>query len=116
MEKAGYTTFHVHNPETDQSWQVSGYEYLTPVQEKMMATQPDMILQFAHFLEREYQKKGIEDTEITVESYVTLNGKRSSLMIDPSVDLTKQKEGFGHKDWILPYPENEKTWLGSTDK
>ena len=115
MEKAGYTTFHVRNPETDESWQVSGYEYLTPNQEKMMSTQPDMILQFAHFLEREYQKKGMDDTEITAEAYVTLNGKRSSLIIDPTVDLTEQEKGFAHKEWILPYPKNEKTWLGSQE-
>lgn len=113
MEKAGYATFHVRNPETDRSWQVSGYEYLTPNQEKMMATQPDMILQFAHFLENEYQKKGIENVEITAESYVTLNGQRSSLMIDPAVDLTELKQGLAHKDWILPYPDNEKKWIGS---
>lgn len=115
MEKAGYTTFHVRNPESGESWQVSGYEYLTPNQEKMMATQPDMILQFAHFLESEFQKKGIADTEITAEAYVTLNGKRSSLMIDPKVDLTEQKNGFAHKDWILPYPYNTENWLGSQE-
>lgn len=116
MEKAGYTTFHVRNPETDESWQVSGYEYLTPNQEKMMSTQPDMILQFAHFLERKYQEKGLQDVEITAESYVTLNGMRSSLFIDPATDLTEQQRGFAHKEWILPFPENEKTWISSNKK
>jgi len=74
-----------------------------------------MILQFAHFLEREYQKKGMDDTEITAEAYVTLNGIRSSLLIDPTIDLTEQEKGFAHKEWILPYPKNEKTWLGSQE-
>lgn len=114
MEKAGHTTFHVRNPETGASWQVANYDYLTRNQEKMMSTQPDMILQFAHHLERVYQQQDMEDVIITAESRVTLNGRRSTLMIDPEVDLTRQERSFTHKNWILPYPEHQKSWLGSS--
>jgi hypothetical protein len=48
-----------------------------------MSFQPDMILQFAHFLENEYQKKGIENPIVRAEVYVTLNGRKSELLIDP---------------------------------
>ncbi|MDZ7695199.1 MAG: HTTM domain-containing protein [Balneolaceae bacterium] len=113
MEKAGHTTFNVQNPETGASWQVAKYDYLTRNQEKMMATQPDMILQFAHHLEKMYREQGLGDVKITAESKVTLNGKRSTPMIDPGVDLTEQQRGFAHKDWILPYPKDQKSWLGS---
>lgn len=113
MEKAGYTVFHVRNPEANRTWEVANWEYLTPNQEKMMSTQPDMILQFAHFLEQEYRRQGIKDVEVSAESYVTLNGRRSQPMVDPEVDLTKVKRGFAHKDWILPYNRNEESWLGS---
>ncbi len=113
MEKAGHITFHVTDPETNRSWQVQNWKYLTPNQEKMMATQPDMILQFAHYLEEEYQKEGIEDVKITAETYVTLNGRRSQLMIDPKVDLTEQERGFAHKSWILPFNDNQQNWLGN---
>ncbi|MFH5883235.1 HTTM domain-containing protein [Halalkalibaculum sp. DA3122] len=116
MEKAGNTTFNVRNPETGDRWQVSNYQYLTPNQEKMMSTQPDMILQFAHYLEEQYQKEGMDDLQITAESYVTLNGRRSTLMIDPEVDLTEVEQGFHHKDWILPFPENQQSWFGSHRK
>jgi len=102
MEKAGYAVFHVKDPATNRSWEVQNWKYLTPNQEKMMATQPDMILQFAHHLEQVYKQKGIKDVEITTDCYVTLNGKRSRLLIDPEVDLTKIEEGFAHKQWILP--------------
>ena len=113
MEKAGHITFHVSDPETDRSWQVQNWKYLTPNQEKMMATQPDMILQFAHYLKKEYQKEGIEDVKITAETYVTLNGRRSQLMIDPEVDLTEQQRGLAHKNWILPFNDNQKNWFGN---
>lgn len=102
MEKAGYAIFRVTDPSTKLSWEVQNWEYLTPNQEKMMATQPDMILQFAHHLEQGYQKEGIKDVQITASCYVTLNGKRSQLFIDPETDLTQLKEGFGHKAWVLP--------------
>ena len=102
MEKAGYAIFHVTDPQSGRTWEVANWEYLTPNQEKMMATQPDMILQFAHYLEKHYQDLGMEDVKITAECYVTLNGRRSRLFIDPQVDLTKVREGFTHKNWVLP--------------
>lgn len=111
MEKAGYAVFHVHNPKTGQRWEVPNWKYLTKNQEKMMATQPDMILQFAHYLENQYQKRGMEDVEITAETHVTLNGRRSQPMIDPNVDLTEIERGWAHKDWILPFNENQKSWF-----
>lgn len=107
MEKAGHITFHIEEPESDRRWQVQNYDYLTPNQEKMMSTQPDMILQFAHHLEEKYRKQGINDVKITAETYVTLNGRRSQLLIDPKADLTKQERGFTHKNWILPFNENQ---------
>ena len=67
MEKAGYAVFHVRDPETGRQWEVAGYEHLTPNQEKMMATQPDMILQFAHHLEDHYRAGGAGDLEIAAE-------------------------------------------------
>lgn len=103
MEKAGYTIFKITDPATGQSWEAYAHDYLTPMQEKQMSTQPDMILQYAQFLEQEYIKKGISDPEIRVDAYVTLNGKGSRLLIDPNVDLTREKEGFHHKKWILSY-------------
>ena len=103
MEKAGYAIFHIKDPQTGHKWEAYARDYLTPAQEKQMATQPDMILQYAQFLEEKYKKKGIADPEIRVEAYVTLNGQGSRPFIDPSVDLTKVKEGFHHKSWIIPY-------------
>lgn len=110
MEKAGYAIFHVTDPITGKAWEVNNYDFLSPNQEKMMSTQPDMILQFAHYLEEFYQKEGIENPKITAETYVSLNGSISESFIDPSKDLTKLNRGFENKNWILPAPkklENE---------
>ncbi len=106
MEKAGYAIFHVTNPENGRTWEVNNYDFLTSNQKKMMSTQPDMILQFAHLLEQHYQREGVLQPKITAEVYVTLNGKQSQLFIDPTVDLTQIKDSFAAKKWILPFESN----------
>ncbi len=103
MEKAGYAYFTINDPNSGRIGQAYAGDYLTPNQEKMMATQPDMILQFAQYLAKEYISQGITNPIITVDAYTTLNGSGSKLMIDNTVDLTKIEEGFHHKSWILPF-------------
>jgi len=108
MEKAGYAVFHITDPKTGRTWEANNYDFLTLNQEKMMSTQADMILQFAHYLEDYYQTEGIENPIITVDSYVSLNGSRTQLMIDPTVDLTQLEDTFAPKSWINPFiPENK---------
>lgn len=108
MEKGGTAFFHVKDPATGHRVEIINSQYLTTLQENMMATQPDMILQYAHHLADVYRKKGISNPIVTAESYVTLNGSGSKLYIDTTVNLATQKETlFGHKKWILPF--NNKT-------
>jgi hypothetical protein len=105
MEKAGMATFYVKDPQTGREWEVMNNKFLTPNQEKMMATQPDMILQFAHYLQQHYTGQGIANPVIRAESYVTLNGNGSRPFIDNQVNLALQKESFLPKTWILPLKE-----------
>jgi hypothetical protein len=108
MEKAGYTQFIVTDPVTDTGLQVDNSKFLTPFQEKQMAFQPDFILEYAHFLHDHYQQAGMHDPEVHVSSYVALNGRLSTLYIDPKVNLAKQDESFSHKTWILPFRDTIK--------
>lgn len=103
MEKAGTATFYVKDGITGREGIVVNKEFLNDHQEKQMAMQPDMILQFAHFLGDYYQKNGVANPQVRAEVYVTLNGKPSKLMIDPKVDLIKKRDTFAQKNWILPY-------------
>jgi hypothetical protein len=103
MEKGGITFFYVKDPRTGRRGEVINTQFLTPLQERMMQTQPDMILQYAHHLHDIYDAKGIKDPVVTVESYVTLNGGGSRLYIDSTIDLARQQESFLPKKWILPY-------------
>ena len=103
MEKNAYTTFVVKD-KTGKISEIRNKYYLTPQQEKQMSTQPDMILQFAHFIAQEYeQKKGFTDAEVYADSYAALNGHPSQPFIDNTVDLAKQPINFATKKWILPF-------------
>ncbi len=101
IEKAGTAFFYVTDPETGNRGEVNNCDFLTPNQEKMMATQPDLILQYAHIIKEEVESRGLKNPIINAEVYVTLNGSRSKLFIDPEVDLTTLQDDFKPKDWIL---------------
>ena len=101
MEKAGSANFRVVNPQTGKALWVSPYEYLTPQQEKMMATQPDMILQFAHYLRDVYEEQFGSRPQIYADAFVTINGRRSRRFINDTVDLAAEPKGLHHKTWIL---------------
>jgi hypothetical protein len=103
MEKKSHIEFFVKNKTTGKTDIVLPIEYLTKQQQIMMSTQPDMILQFAHFIKDQYYRNNIKNIEVYVECYTVLNGKPARLLIDPSINLISMKEGYGNKNWILHY-------------
>ncbi|MBD3616616.1 MAG: HTTM domain-containing protein [Gracilimonas sp.] len=108
MEKAGYANFKVVDPENRQRFYVDNTKFLTRFQEKQMSSQPDFILEYAHFLEDHYQQQGIKDPEIYVDSYVALNGRQSRRYVDPEVDLTTIQPSLKHRTWLLPFDDEIK--------
>jgi uncharacterized membrane protein YphA (DoxX/SURF4 family) len=103
IEKAGSATFFVTDSSTGKRGEVDNSQFLTPTQEKMMATQPDLILQYAHILKQEVESRGLINPIINAEVYVTLNGSKSKLFIDPDVNLVELKDGWQPKNWILDF-------------
>ncbi len=107
MDKAGTSFFYVKEAGSSGTNEIVNAQFLTRQQEYMMSTQPDMILQYAHYLADVYKKRGFRNPVVTVESYVTLNGSGSRLFIDSKKDLSKEKESFLPKTWILPFVDNK---------
>jgi hypothetical protein len=50
------------------------------------------------------QKQGIHDPIVTVDCWVTMNGRSSARLIDPKMDLSKITDDYSHKTWIASYP------------
>jgi len=103
MEKAGTATFYVKEGERGREGVVINGEFLNPHQEKQMAMQPDMILQFAHFLKEYYIKQGMKNPQVRAEVYVTLNARPSQLLINPKQNLCELEDSWKKKDWVLAF-------------
>lgn len=103
VEKAGTATFYVVNQQNGREGLVDNSEHLLPHQDKQMAFQPDLLVQYAHWLRHHYAAKGIEVEKIRAEVYVTLNGKPSRLYFDPQLNLLAIN-AYGPRDWLNPAP------------
>lgn len=68
-----------------------------------MICDPDMILYFSHYLRDEWKKKGHDDVQVFARILCSLNRRKPQLLINPHTDLAKEKQGFKHKKWILPF-------------
>ncbi|WP_455208833.1 HTTM domain-containing protein [Kaarinaea lacus] len=105
-DKRGFADFTVLDPKSKQNWYVEPEPYLTKKQARKMPTQPDMILQFAHFLEDKWkQDYGLDKVEIRVNNYVSLNGRDPVPLVNPSIDLTTIERSLRPAHWILPLHE-----------
>jgi hypothetical protein len=105
--KNGNVTFIVRDPRDGRQWHVAPAKYLTRIQEREMAVQPDLILQLAHHIAREFEVAGRPGVEVHVDARASLNGRPAALLIDPAIDLAREQDGIGGKRWILPAPNTE---------
>lgn len=104
MDKVGTATFYVQNARG--GWgMVNNREFLTPVQERMMATQPDFILQYARFLSERFSTAAQPLPAVRGEIYVTLNGRPSRLFVKPEVDLSRFEDGWAPYTFLEVGPE-----------
>ena len=109
MQKSGRTHFMVKERESEKSFEVNPRLFLSNYQVVMMSTQPDLILQFAQFLRKYYQKQYKKSFQVFSEAHVSLNDRKHQLLIDKTVDLTKKYDNFKPKTWIKPlYIDSQK--------
>ena len=86
----------------DQQWQVNPKEYLARKQSRKMTCIPDMLLQFAHFIDEEWQRQGHVPTSVTVRADCALNSRPRQLMVDPNRNLLEVEPHQLASEWILP--------------
>ncbi|MEE9395385.1 MAG: HTTM domain-containing protein [Methylococcales bacterium] len=105
--KKGSTVFYVMDPFTHRTTTVNPKTILTRRQTRKMATRPDMILQFAHYLRDDWAvKRGIKNPIVTVDSFASLNGRNTARLIHASKNLAIVERNLAHADWILSLPMN----------
>ena len=99
--KSGRARFFVMNEEGNES-KVFPTRYIKSWQARQMATKPDMIHQFAHYLGDRLRAEGIKVVSIRVDARVSLNGRRRQRLVDPDVNLLQEPRSIWPKAWINP--------------
>ena len=78
-------------------------EHLTGWQVPKMASRPEMVLQYARYLERLSQDQGEGEVEVRAHVFSALNGRPPQRLVDETADLTAvSRPWWGHASWILP--------------
>lgn len=112
MHKEGHATFYLVDPKTGRESEINNGDFLTQTQEDQMATQPDMILQYAQILDEYYKgrtlhygehKFKIDDPVIEARIFVSLNGRPSQFFVDRKHDLSRLPYNLKHRNWIEPF-------------
>jgi hypothetical protein len=99
--------YHVRLPASGAHHVINPRTYLHRRQWRRMRKQPDLILQFAHFLRDDFRHKGQQSVVVTADSRVSLNGRPPQPLIDPTVDLGKVEYAYFRRNaWILPLRED----------
>lgn len=102
IEKQAWTQFTVKDAATGRQSEANNLDYLTEKQNFMMSSQPDLILQFAHFLGREYQtRQGYTQPQVFVRAQVALNGRVSQPLIHPELNLLAVSPSDPYASWVL---------------
>jgi hypothetical protein len=104
VDKRGKLMFYVahrSNPEPEM-WH--HFElHINRKQYQKMTTHPDMILQFSHYIAGLYSKRGYKEVKVYAASEMSLNGREYQFLINPNLDLTREKLTFGHAGYITEF-------------
>ncbi|TGN01392.1 HTTM domain-containing protein [Leptospira yasudae] len=101
VQKNGIASFRVVNQQTGETNVILPESHLNEIQRLMMSYQPDMILQFAHWIGKTEKERTGQDVSVYADVMVSLNGRKSQVLIDPDRDLMKVSNSLANKEWIL---------------
>ncbi|MEO8602816.1 MAG: HTTM domain-containing protein [bacterium] len=104
MEKFGRALFTVVDPATKAAQLVRPFDELTPLQARMMATQPDMIMSYVRHLQQRFG----DAVQIYADVTVTLNGRPAVPLVDPAVDLAALPDAAPLSAWLMPHPDAQR--------
>jgi hypothetical protein len=97
--------FYVTDPNNGRTQQVRPEQFLNWRQAAMLAYQPDLPLQFAHYLASVTPRTGPKPLKVEARILVSINGRKPELFLDPNVDLAAEKRTWGRPRWLLPIHE-----------
>jgi hypothetical protein len=102
---ATFPNFYISDPNDGRTWRVSPRQYLSVGQTKRMSWKPDMLVQFAHYLASTRLPAGPTPLKVETRLFVSVNGRKPQLFIDPTVDLAAEPRIWGRPRWLLEVHE-----------
>ena len=90
-----------------QFWQVDPSQHLNPRQARKMPCIPDMVWQFAQYLERHYTAQGHEDIRVYGNIFCSLNARPHARFVNQHLDLTSFGRDEPVQNWVLPMPDTQ---------
>jgi len=111
---ASVSNFYVTDPNTGDSIRIDLSDFLTTRQVPNMAYLPDFPLQFAHYLATVMPRRGPKPLQVQARIFVSINGRKLVLYVNPIVDLAAEPRTLGRPYWLLrndePLPPREKRY------
>jgi len=106
VRQSSQAFFYVTDPNTGRTVQVKLAEFLSPRQSAILGYLPDIPLQFAHYLAKVMPRRGPKPLRVEARIFVSINGRKPQLYIDPNVDLAAQSRPLGRPSWLLRIDES----------
>ena len=112
---ASVANFYVTDPNTGRSTRIDLSDFLSARQIPNMGYLPDLPLQFAHYLATVMPRMGPKPLQVQARIFVSINGRKPVLYVDPIVDLATEPRTLGRPYWLLrndePLPPRDKRYL-----
>jgi vitamin K-dependent gamma-carboxylase len=106
--KSGRGSFIVLEEGTDRKEKIRPRDFLYKRQERKLFGQPDMILEFAHFLKKKKEQEGWKNPIVYADIKVRLNGRKYARYVQKDFDLGSWEWKFMESpEWLLEEPERE---------
>lgn len=100
-----FAHFYIVDPNTGREVSVRPQDFLDLDQLKRMGWNPDRLIQFARYLVSTNFTMGPAPLKIETRLFVSVNGRKPQLFIDPNVDLAAEPRHFGRPKWLLEIHE-----------
>jgi hypothetical protein len=97
--------FYVTDPNNDETYQIKLRDYLDSRQIARMGWRPDMVQQFARYLASVTLRSGPQPLKVQARMFVSINGRKPQLFLDPNVDLVAEPHVWGRPRWLLQVHE-----------
>lgn len=96
---------YIHDRATGADGLLNLREFVNSRQLSRLGKDPDMVLEFVHFVRDHYHKHQGSDLEIRVLNIASLNGRKPQLLMDPHRDYAHTPRIWGPQPWIVPLTE-----------